>query len=302
MKTETVEFNGWQNCLQLSNDSIELILTTDIGPRIMRYAPLGGINVFAEIDGQQGGSGEDEWLIRGGHRSWIAPEEKPRTYELDNDPVKIETLENGIRTVQSVGALTGIRKMIEIRLAETGSRVDLRHILRNESNETVELAPWAISAMAVDGCAIIPLPKRISHSELVTHTQEWSLWGYTDLTDRRWTLGTQCLLFKQDVTKGPNKLGISHREGWVGYQLGDQVFVKMFARDDDQQYPDGNVNFETFSNEEFLELESLGPLTRLAPGETVHHDETWHMLTGVPPCDCEADVIRHIRSRISELK
>lgn len=301
MNIETVKFNGWNNCRKISNGSVELIVTTDIGPRIMHYAPTGGINVFAEIDGQQGGVGEDEWLIRGGHRFWIAPEEKPRTYELDNDAVTIEEIDNGIRTLQPLGMLTGIRRIMEIRLDKSGSRVDVRHILRNESKEAQEVAPWAISVMAVDGCAIIPLPEKIPHTEKVTHTQEWSIWGYTDFTDRRWTLGQQYIFFRQDVTLGPNKLGISHREGWVAYQLGDQVFIKVFERDDAKKYPDGNVNFETFSNEEFLELESLGALEVIAPGATLQHDETWYLLKGVPPCDTEADVNHNIRARFGEL-
>jgi hypothetical protein len=33
--------------------------------------------------------------------------------------------------------------------------------------------------------------------------------------------------------------------------------------------------FETFTNADFLELETLGPLTTLAPGQSVSHTERW---------------------------
>jgi hypothetical protein len=40
-------------------------------------------------------------------------------------------------------------------------------------------------------------------------------------------------------------------------------------------YPDFGCTFETFTNADILELETLGPLTTLAPGESVSHTERW---------------------------
>src|SRR5262245_44425478 len=94
MKTtiEVVDYKGWKNNLKLSNGESELVITLDVGPRIIRYGFRGGPNVFKEFDEQIGKSGEKEWMIRGGHRLWHAPEEVRRTYELDNSPVKWEKL------------------------------------------------------------------------------------------------------------------------------------------------------------------------------------------------------------------
>ncbi len=47
------------------------------------------------------------------------------------------------------------------------------------------------------------------------------------------------------------------------------------------RYPDFGCSFETFTNAEILELETLGPLTRLRPGETVTHTEHWNLHRGV---------------------
>ena len=41
--------------------------------------------------------------------------------------------------------------------------------------------------------------------------------------------------------------------------------------------PRWDLLIETFTNGEFLELETLGPITRLAPGETVEHVERWSL-------------------------
>ncbi len=295
---EKVTYNGWENCVRLANRDIELIVTTAVGPRVARLGFMGERNLFAEIPGQQGGRGEGEWMIRGGHRFWIAPEQKPMTYELDNTPVAYEAIPGGIRTVQPTGSLSGCAKTMDITLEATRNRIQVLHTLTNQGKKAIQLAPWALSVMAPDGMAIIPRPAFIPHTERVLHNQEWSLWGYTDLTDPRWSLGLNYLFFRQDRHRGPNKLGIAHREGWVGYQLGEFLFVKHFGFDEKADYPDGGVNFETFSNEEILELETLGGLVNLAPGVSVALTETWDLHRGVPAVKTEADADRWVRSRV----
>jgi hypothetical protein len=43
---ETVDFGGWPNCIRLSNGEIEVIATTDVGPRIIRVGFVGGQNLL----------------------------------------------------------------------------------------------------------------------------------------------------------------------------------------------------------------------------------------------------------------
>ena len=291
---QTVEYGGWKRNVRLTNGEIEVIVTQDVGPRAIRFGFVGGLNVFAEIKAQLGGTGEKEWLLRGGHRLWVAPEESPKTYELDNEAVAVEPIPNGIRTVQAAGPLSGIAKSIEITVSRNANEVVLLHILRNAGAKPADLAPWALSVMAPGGMAVIPLPKKIPHTERLTHNQVWSIWAYTDFGDPRWTLGSRYVFFRQDPNRGPNKLGIAQREGWVGYLLGDLLFVKRFGWIDGATYPDGGVNFETFSNQDFLEMESLGPMVTLAPGESVTHAEKWSLFRGVPASMTEADIDRNV--------
>ena len=159
----------------------------------------------------------------------------------------------------------------------------------------MSLSPWALSVMAPNGMAILPLPAKIPHTKCLTHNQEWSLWGYTDFTDKRWTLGSRYIFFRQDPKRGPNKMGLAQREGWAAYVVGPYAFVKRFPWIDGAKYPDGGVNFETFSNEEFLEVETLGPLVTLRPGQSTRHVETWRIFRKVPHIASEADADRHIR-------
>ena len=58
--------------------------------------------------------------------------------------------------------------------------------------------------------------------------------------------------------------------------------MKRFTYTERARYPDGGVNFETYTDARFLELESLSPLVSLAPGASVVHTETWTLEDGVP--------------------
>ena len=118
--------------MRLANDEVELIVTTDVGPRVIRFGFIGERNMFAEIDGQQGGTGEDEWMIRGGHRFWIAPEEKPKTYELDNAPVEVEEIAAACAPCSRAGPLSGVAKTMEIALAGDRTRCSIVHTLTND--------------------------------------------------------------------------------------------------------------------------------------------------------------------------
>lgn len=292
LRIESAAYGGWDNNVRISNREVEAIVTGDVGPRIIRFAFKGQKNILAELPGQIGGRGEKKWMIRGGHRLWIAPEAKPRSYEPDNEPIRISVSAGRVIALQAPGPITGIQKRIELELDPDKNLLKLTHRLTNCGRKPFELSPWALTVMARRGTAIIPLPDKIPHFKRLTHNQQWSLWGYTDLGDPRWTFRPGYILFRQDPKRPPNKLGIAHREGWVAYHLGTTLFIKRFDRVENGCYPDGGVNFETFSNEEILELESLGPLTTLAPGRSVIHRETWSLHRNVPPCRTEADFAR----------
>jgi hypothetical protein len=59
--------------------------------------------------------------------------------------------------------------------------------------------------------------------------------------------------------------------------------VKRTKADPSKTYPDFGCSFETFTNAEFLEIETLGPMTELRPGQTVEHAERWTLFRDVKP-------------------
>jgi len=124
-----VSYGGWKNCILLTNGRIELIATTDVGPRIIRLGNVGGQNLFKEYKEQLGKMGGRNWNIYGGHRLWHAPEASPRTNNPDNEPVPYNWDGETLKLTQNIESTTGIRKEIEITLDKTDNHVKVLHRL-----------------------------------------------------------------------------------------------------------------------------------------------------------------------------
>lgn len=294
-----IKYGGWDNCYKLSNGIIELILTADIGPRIIWLGFIDRKNLFKEYHHQLGITDSSEWLSFGGHRFWHAPESQPRTYFPDLEPVHIQEIENGLIATQQPEPTTGLQKQIHIEISHEKPEVFLNHILYNHNLWAIEAAPWAISVMAPGGVAILPLPARGAHPDFLLPSSTLSIWPYTDLSDPRYHFGERYILIKQDEDiKNPQKLGVLAADGWTAYSYDNCVFIKQVPYQFGGVYPDLGANFEVFTNEEMLELESLGPLESIPPKGQIEHQEHWTLIDKVPQIKTEADVRNHLEKHL----
>jgi hypothetical protein len=255
-------------------------------------------------DEMMGGTGEAEWQIRGGHRFWLAPEDLTRTYFPDNRPVKWEPLGDfGAKFTPPPEIEYGVQKEMHLKLSPTGTAVEVVLKVTNIGGAPTELAPWGPTVMAPGGVEIIPLPAKVPHPGAPSNAkspadyapnQEVILWPYFDFADKRWSFGSKYILLKQDSTKGPTKIGLAHRGGWVGYLNSGALFVKRFDYREGAIYPDRGTRYQTFSNEDMLEMETVGELGTIAPGQSAELHESWELFTGVAAVATEADADRVI--------
>ncbi len=287
---QIIAFGGWNNNLHLQNGACELLITLDVGPRILKFAPRGGDNVFKIFDEQLGGMQEEGWQIRGGHRLWLAPEAFPFSYSPDNFEVDCQVYPNGGAILTAPDEMPqGFSKQIDVSLHPELARVRLVHRLTNVVDEEQEVAAWMLSVMAPGGTEIIPQPPVANHPGLgpgdFSADRTLILWPFTDLNDPRFYFGTRFITLKHDASRGATKLGLNHAGGWAAYYLDGTLFVKHFSLDTRGTYPDRNCNFETFSNEEMTEIETLSPLTKLPPGGVLEAIEEWELFTDIPEFD-----------------
>lgn len=276
VKVEKTEYKGWANCYRVSNGEVELIVTGDVGPRIIRFGFIGGQNLFKEFSEQLGKSGEEKFQLRGGDRVWKAPEDPIATWAPDNVPVEIQVTPSGLVAREPVEPLTKLQKEIEVNLSPTGTSVTVTHRITNHSLFPLEFAPWALTMMAPGGMAVTGFPPRGQHPINLEATNPLVMWAYTDLSDPRWKFTKKYLTLQQDPNhKEAQKLGLFNPDTWAAYLLNGEAFVKRSKADPSKTYPDFGCSFETFTNNDFLEVETLGPVTKLQPGQTVELVENW---------------------------
>lgn len=264
----------------LQNDFLEIEYLTH-SLRISGLALKGKSNIFADLSSESPiPTPHGDFYFRGGHRLWHAPESMPRTYAPDTGELKIKNLSNGVILETNTEPGTGIRKRIEINLAADKPSVTLNHTLINDGPWSVELAPWTITQFRLGGKAILPLPIGNMDEAGLLPNRQLSFWSYTRLNDPRLSLRDDLILFQADALP-PFKIGYFNPHGWLAYYVDGILFKKTFSVQTSASYPDNNCNAEMYCNDQFIELESLGPLIRLDPGAEVHHRETWEVFEGL---------------------
>ncbi len=274
---EKVSYAGWKNCIRLSNREIELIATTDVGPRIIKFGFIKGENLFKEYQEQLGRTGDKEWCIYGGHRLWYAPEHEVKTYWPDNAPVEEKWDGKTLTLTQKVDDY-GVQKGIEITVDPDENKVVILHRIMNKGSEEVELAPWCLTVMKENCRAIFPQEPYKPHPEYLLPARPLVLWHYTDMADPRYTWGKKYIQLRQDPgAKTKQKIGFLNKAGWAAVYLKGNLFIKKYDYISDAEYPDYGCNTETYTDSDMIELETLGPLAKIAPGGKVEHTERWSL-------------------------
>ena len=286
-----VSFEGWDNCVEMVSGDFRIIITTDVGPRVIGGFLGDSKNIFNVDPALAGKTGGKEWVNYGGHRLWHSPETRERTYEPDNSMIQVIELEDGgLSFISNPEEKSGIAKTINIYpVGEHSFRVE--HYMRNVGVWPIELAAWGISVMAPGGVAVVPhntAQKGLTPSKFI------SVWPYTKMNDPRIDWGEKLVMVRQDASDDakPMKIGLNCEEGWIAYLNQGVAFIKQFDHFVDESYPDNGCSVEVYTCKEMLESETLSPLYTLDPGDEIIHIEEWTLLpTGDAEFKNEQDVI-----------
>ena len=260
---------------ELLFDNIIIGIAIDIGPRILYLADSNkpDFNLFGILPKAGSRTPKGFWKIYGGHRLWSSPEAMPRSYSIDDQPIKIEKKGRGVLILGNPEGENSIRKEIEIKpYAKSG--IEVIHRIQNIGKQSLKLGCWALSVMRQGGFAVIPFkPVKLG----LLPDRSISVWPYTDLSDKRLILQDRHMFIRQQpLAKKPIKIGTIASPSWTAYYVLGTLFIKTFHKEKGE-YPDFGCNVEVYTNSDMLELETLSPLKTLAPAEYVQHTEIWNI-------------------------
>ena len=289
-------FFGWDS-ITLLNSFTRLEVMPELGGKIMGYSVFGNqilwhnpthegeIEIFHQNDLGQ------EFINAGGAKVWPAPQEKwhgPPDRILDGSPYSF-TFDGKNITVSSPedngNGRTGLQFTHRYSLRPSSTMVDLNLSMRNCVDHEVKWALWHLATVPVDRKFTVYVPVDEGNWEVMVGDEDNPQW-----------LGVEDGLFRMRYDKRVGKVGMKVREGWAAWhdEENDIVFAMFFTVEKDVEYPHGGHNFEIWTsgagtvnngNQERkheynpetanMELEVLGPLTSLSPGESAFMDVTW---------------------------
>lgn len=294
VKCYETNYSNYGRCICLENGSIKLMATVDVGPRIVYFGFCKGENILfedTERNFYEINKGYGVWYAYGGHRIWCAPEKIPETYLPDNSKVTVEY--DGTKlTLTPDKTAFGKQFSLVCTMSEDNS-VYIENRITNCSGKAADFAPWSITGLAGGGTEIIPL---CADDNGFLPNRTMALWSYSDIKDERFTLADRYALLKHDPdNKNAFKVGFNVTGGRIVYVNKDCIFRKTFDGYKNSAYPDFSCNFETYTNNLFLECELLGEMRKYQPGETASIREKWELLRS------EGDAESVINGYISDL-
>jgi len=284
-----VKYKNFGRCLKIENELAEVFVTLDLGPRVIRYALRGGHNFFFEDRARTVKHDEKamsdfygrgaSWFIYGGHRIWVSPESLPRCYYPDNKPIEYTVDGTEFTFTPAPQVENGLQMQLVVSMEETSTRVTVKNRVTNIAPETQEFSVWALSVLAPGGVEFVPMN---TNDTGLLGNRTMALWPYTNMADKRVAWGKEYIMLRQSRrAKCAFKVGMDNRRGFAAYVLHGAMFVKRLPYAEGAAYPDGGMNFETYTNDKFLEMESLSPLTKVANGEMREHVEKWEIIPDI---------------------
>jgi hypothetical protein len=284
--------------MEIKNNHLKLIVTTDAGPRIISCSAADAdCNLFYQQKEQQGKTNSREWLIYGGHRLWHSPQAGFRPNQPDNDPVPYKINDGSLFLNCPEEQATKIQKELRITLLPDEPRVQVRHRIYNRSLWPVKLAPWALTVMRQGGTELFPIPQDKPPDFMPNYAI--CFWPWTRPNDHRFTLGEKYMILRHDTNDRQwFKIGYRNTEGWGAYLVNGYMFVKLYSPVPGEEYPDYGSTFETYMDNDFVELESLGPLKILEPGAYTEHTEEWYVFKDVQLPSSESEIDAKITGRV----
>ncbi len=150
VEVTSVRYGRWDDCIQLSNGEVDVIIVPDIG-RIVRYGPRGGENLLWENpQSDQYVSAMGGWNNYGGDKLWAWPQSTwnwPPPPQMDAGPyrARVDVARGQVELAGPDSEKMGISGSRVIRLDADGSLHVTSRITAAAAGSRNAVAPWTVT-------------------------------------------------------------------------------------------------------------------------------------------------------------
>ncbi len=283
------KYHGW-DAYKLDNGTATAVVVPSIA-RIMDFRLDGGDNVIWQNESMLGKESivtNSDWQNFGGVRLSVSPQAKwgwPPDPLLDRGACKADIISGVLNIKGEPAPVLGVRLDRAIWMDKKSSSLHLRYSMQNISSNAVSWGIWNIVQLKAGGKILLPAPKDAKIWE-ATEKEGTGIWNpIKGGVFKFWRQEND--MFVMQHTNQTSKIFATSSDGWVAYVYGDTVYVLSFNANQNAKYPAGEGNAEVYTNGSYVELEHIGPLVNLAPGETTVLDEQWQMFKLDKKCNDE---------------
>lgn len=294
---------NYPNCVELSNDSVRVVLEPNLGGRVLAYE-LNGKNVLYVDDAQDGKVYEPgKYIHPSGGRSDIGPEKTipphPSLF-LGRWEARI-TGEREAEMISQKDTATGVQLIRKFKLDKSGSRLEFTQTIKNIGNSSKSYCHWSRTFIKGGGIALAPLHKNSRYPKGYLIYGPGRILNFMPEDEDQIHIREGVL----EITGVPSqpKFVTDSYAGWLAYITKEnQLFIKKYPT-----YPPGNygeIAASTaclFYKDLMCEVEPIGPMETIIPGKDVSFTEYWYLINYQYPRQKKTD-LEEIQTIIKNLE
>lgn len=284
MLVTKIQRNAYQNCIEISNGTVSVVIEPDCGGRVLEYS-INGVDVIYK------NPLEDGYLLENGKpplsnlspcagRCDIGPE-----FLTPPHPVlwlgkwDVKTYDNNsVELISQPDEVTGLQLRRVFTLDNTSSQLTFTQYIKNISKTTKRNFHWSRTFFKGGGVAIAPLNPNSRYPKGYLTYGPGDVINYFPEPDKNLLVGNGLL----QIT-GPTELqkyAMDLDQGWLGYLTTDSILViKKFDVYPDRVYGEiaGNNMSFWYNGTEMCEVEPIGPMEEILPEMEVSFTEKWFL-------------------------
>lgn len=260
-------YKGWPDSWLISNGRVWAAVVPAVG-RIMQFGFVNEPGVFWENPELLGrGMPEKPWDTMGsfgGDKTWPAPQSVwnwPPPDVFDREPVTVRETPGGLTLDSGVSPRFGIRTERQVVIEPGASVLRVTTTYHKVEGEPVDVSVWVISQLKNPEAVFLPVPADSRFADGCSRQ-----WGMpTNFITRQ---GSQIRLTRDP--QGSHKIG-NDADRMIWQDARNRLTIES-PRIPGATYPDEGCSMEIYTNggvADYVELETLGPLRRLAPGDSL---------------------------------
>ena len=268
-------YKGWADTYLLSNGQVWAAIIPSIG-RVMQFGFVNDEGVFWENPALLGhGMSTNPWTTPGsfgGDKTWPAPQSVwnwPPPDVFDRDALMPRQEGHAIILTSKVSPRFGIRTERTIELDPDQPAMKIVTTYQKVEGDPVEVSVWVITQARNPQAMYLPIPVNSQFPD--GFSKQWGI--PTNFVSR----DAKSIRFVRDP-KVSHKIGNDSEQ--IVWQDEHHTLTIESSRVPRATYPDEGCGMEIYTNgstAEYVELETLGPLRRLAIGDRLSATNTYRL-------------------------